>query len=263
MSPLRLVSALVCSINLLYLHIPAQQPSPPVVSAPVLLQQSVAAQSGGTLINDVTLSGTARRIAGSDDESGTVTLKVLASGAMRLDLNLPSGPHSEFKSTDSANQPTGGWSGPDGVVHAIAYHNLVNDWGWFPLFSIASAQNSVISFVGSETRNGKSVLHLSVSNQFPSLPNDEASLMTHLSQIDIFLDTTTHLPASIIYNTHPDNNDLLDIPVELHFSDYRSVNGVLIPFHIQKSINGSLTLDLQFQNAALNTGITAAQVGAQ
>ena len=85
--------------------------------------------------------------------------------------------------------------------------------------------------------------------------------MARLSQTEIFLDAATHLPRSIFYNTHPDNNDLLDIPVELQFSDYRSVNGAQIPFHIQKSVNGSLTLDLQFQSVALNTGLTASQLG--
>ena len=164
----------------------------------------------------------------------------------------------------SSNEPTGGTSGPDGVVHPIAYHNLVNDWGWFPLFFLAAStdvQKSVVSLVGTETHNDKPLIHLTVSQRFPYLSGNGANLMSHLSQVEIFLDEATHLPSAILYNIHPDDNALLDIPVELQFSDYRSVNGAQIPFHIQKSINGSLTLDLQFQNAALNTGVNAAQVG--
>ena len=79
--------------------------------------------------------------------------------------------------------------------------------------------------------------------------------------MEIFLDATTLLPAAIAYNIHPDNNALLDIPVELRFSDFRSTNGTQIPFHIQKFINNSLALDLQFQSVALNTGLSAAQIG--
>ena len=256
------VFALVCSISV---PCSAQQnvASVGTTSAQSLLQQSLAAQVGNTQISDITLSGTAHRIASSDDESGTVTLKGLSSGATRLDFNFPSGPRSEYRSP-AADNPTGGWFGPDGVVHPIADHNLVNDWSWFPLFSLANAanpQNFLVSLVGTETRNGQSILHVTVSQQFASLSGKTAKLLTHLSQIEIFLDAATLLPASIAYNIHPDDNALLDIPVELQFSDYRPVNGTQIPFHIQKSINNSLAFDLQFQNATLNTGLTPAQLG--
>ncbi len=151
-------------------------------------------------------------------------------------------------------------------MHQIASHNLISDWGWFPLFTLASSattQNYVISLIGTETRNGEAVLHIIASQQFPALSADGAALMQHLSQIDIFLHSTTLFPLSIAYNIHPDDNALLDIPVELRFSDYRIVNGSQVPFHIQKFINNFLVLDLQFQSAALNSGLTAAQVGAQ
>jgi len=215
------------------------------------------------VVSDVTLTGSARRIAGSDDESGTATLRALSSGAARLDLSLLSGTRSEFRSPLS-EFPTGGWSGPDGVVHAIPYHNLIGDWGWFPVFTLANAstvQSSVLTLVGTETRNGQSVIHVTEFQQFPNLTPDNAALMQHLSQIDIFLDSATLLPSVVSYNAHADRNVLRDIPVEIHFSDYRTVNGAQIPFHIQKFQNNSLLLDLQFQSATLNTGLTAAQVG--
>lgn len=253
--------AVVLSLVVVFPIMP-QQTSSPSVSASTLVAQSLALQVGNTQISDVTLTGTARRIAGSDDESGTVTLKALSSGATHLDFSLSSGPRSELRSADGAN-PTGSWSGPDGTAHPIALHNLMTDWGWFPLFSLSSAiaQNSVVTLIGNESRNGQSVVHLAASQQFSSLSTSGAALMTHLTQIDIYLDATTLLPASITYNIHPDNNALIDIPVELRFSDYRQTNGAQIPFHIQKFINNTLAFDLQFQSAALNTGLTAAQVG--
>lgn len=71
------------------------------------------------------------------------------------------------------------------------------------------------------------------------------------------------LPAAITYNIHPDNNALLDIPVEIDFSDYRLVSGVQIPFHIQKCLNNSLLLDFQVQNAAINSGLSASEFTVQ
>jgi hypothetical protein len=53
--------------------VPAPAASDP--QAVALIQKALAALTGGAPVTDVTLTGTARRIAGSDDETGTATLK--------------------------------------------------------------------------------------------------------------------------------------------------------------------------------------------
>jgi hypothetical protein len=75
--------------------------------------------------------------------------------------------------------------------------------------------------------------------------------------MDFFLDATTLVPAAATFNIHPDNDAGRDIPIEVQFSDYRTVNGVQIPFHVQKFLNNGLILDLQFSSAAVNTGLSA------
>jgi hypothetical protein len=84
-----------------------------------------------------------------------------------------------------------------------------------------------------------------------------------MSQVDIFLDASTLLPAAIAFSLHPDDNALLDIPLEIRFSDYRPVSGAQVPFRIQKYLNNSLILDLQLQSTAFNTGLTAADFSVQ
>jgi hypothetical protein len=106
-----------------------------------LLNQSAVAFAGNVALSDVTLSGTARRIAGSDDESGTATIKALATGPMRLDFSFPSGPRSEVRA-NSSDGPLGDWSGPDGVSHPISNHNLFTDWSWFPAFTLSNVTSS-------------------------------------------------------------------------------------------------------------------------
>jgi len=140
------------------------------------------------------------------------------------------------------------------------------DAGWFPTLTLANliaSPNMAWTYVGQETRNNSQVIHVSALQQFPQLSGKSVSLFQHLTQVDIYLDPTTFLPVSYTFNTHPDDNASLDIPVEIRYSNYQSVGGVQIPFHIQKSINNSPFLDLQFQNASLNTGITATQIAAQ
>lgn len=225
-----------------------------------LLQQSLTALIGNQTVTDVTLSGTARRIAGSDDESGTAIVKALAGTGVRIDLGLSSGPRTEVRNT-SGTAPAGSWSGPDGVQHGMSNHNLFTDPAWFPAFAISkllTAPNAVIAYIGPETRDGQSVIHVSASRRFLAGSPQTASLMQHLTQTDVFLDPNSTLPVALAFNIHPDNDAGLDLPVEIRFFDYRAVSGIQIPFHVQESLNKSLLLDLQFQTAALNTGLPPA-----
>jgi hypothetical protein len=247
-------------------HIWAQQTPTLSPQGVVLLQQSLAALAGAKSVADVTLTGTARRIAGSDDETGTAVLKALATGEARMDFSSPSGQRSEAR-TNSNNVPAGTWTGPDGKAHPQSQHNLMTDSSWFfPALTLGrcvSSQNSSVSLIGPETRHGFSVVHLTVSQQFPDLPGEIAPLMKQLSQMDIFLDSSTQFPVAVAFNQHPDNDAGLDIPAEVRFSDYRAVNGVQVPFHIQRYLNNSLILDIQLQTATLNSGLTASAFAIQ
>jgi len=74
--------------------------------------------------------------------------------------------------------------------------------------------------------------------------------------VDVYLASTTQLPYSLVFNNHPDNNMLLDISTEIRYSNYQTIGGAQIPMHVQKFINNSLALDLQFQSAVLNSGLS-------
>lgn len=232
--------------------------------AATLLAQSVKALSGSGFLTDATLTGTAEWIAGSDDETGTAVYKAV-SGAHRLDLTFRNGTRSEIVSA-SNGVPTGSWIALDGTSHPMANHNLMAEAGWFPVFTLGnliSASGTVLLYVGPETRYGASVIHVSGSRVFSNLSGKSASIRQHLTQVDVYLDSTTLLPVSYVFNLHPDNNALQDIPTEFQYSNYQTVQGIQVPFHIQEIVNGSLALDFQVQGASLNTGITAVQISAQ
>jgi hypothetical protein len=224
------------------------------------LQNSLAALTRGQSLTDITLTGTAQLIEGSDDETGTGTLKALVSGAARSDLTLSGGPRSEVSNLMTA-PPAGMWSGSDGVGHAISYYNLLMEPAWFfPAFAISrrlTNSNFVASYIGPETHNGQAVIHISVSQTQSSPDPPGGPTFAHLTQVDFFLDSTTLLPDAITFNAHPDRNALVDIPMEIDFSSYSAVNGVQIPFHIQKFLNNSLILDFQIQSVNPNSGLTA------
>jgi len=125
-----ILSAAACSI-FAFLCAAAQTPVASTPQALQILQQSLAAVSPNTTVQDMTLSGSAHYIAGSDDESGTATLKGTSQGASRVDLNLGSVQLSEAFNLSTTALPSGQWLGPDGKVHQHALHNLFTEAAWF------------------------------------------------------------------------------------------------------------------------------------
>lgn len=258
--------------------------------AVALVQRALAALTGGTPVADVTLTGTARRIAGSDDETGTATLEASSPGDSRVELGFASGNRSEVRnhsalplpgslppglpaSATQTPQPVGEWIGPDGASHAMANHNIMTAASWFfpalALKEIVTSQNYVLSYIGPETHNGAAVLHVSAYEQFPqSVQSTSTSLASpgppiaqviqRLTRMDFYFDPTSFLPVALDFDQHPDNNTLIDLLIEIRFSGYQAMNGVAVPTHVEKYLNNTLGLDLQFNNATFNSGLSAA-----
>jgi hypothetical protein len=294
---MRWFSAIVCSCLILisFASLAAQQlpaapanPFPPQGDprAVALLQRSLTALAEGAGIKDVTLTGDAHSIVGGADESGTVSLKATGVDS-RIDLSLGSGNRSEIRNHDAvplpgslpsgvppaaaqAPQPVGVWLGPDGVPHEIAEHNLMTDPAWFfPEFTLANfadSQSSWLSYIGQENYDGQLVLHISSSQQFADIAGAAAqttALLQHLSKMDLYLDPTTLLPVALAFSVHPDDNAIVDVPVEIRFSGYQSVEGIQVPLHVQKYVNNSLVLDLQLSDPIFNSGLTASDFAIQ
>jgi hypothetical protein len=254
---------------------PSSPPPPSDPQAVALIQKALAALTGGALITDVTLTGSARRIAGSDDQTGTATLTATSAGDSKVSLNLPSGVRTEIRNHSAVPLPgalpagapagaaqgaqrVGAWSGADGALHPIVSHNLLADPSWFfPGFTLQNLASGsyILSYGGQESLNGNSVLQISAVQQFPTAPAGVAASLRHLSQIDLYLDSATWLPLVLVFDTHPDTNAQDDIPTQILFSNYQAIGGAKVPLHIQKYVNGGLSLDLQLTNAILNSGL--------
>jgi hypothetical protein len=239
-------------------NVSAQQQITQSPQAASLAAGALRAVTSGTVISDVTLTGTATRTAGSEVETANVTLKALGSTQSRIELVEPNGTHTEvFNLSADASQSY--WIGPDGTTHSIADHNTLAGAVWFfPGLSILSQStnpNYTISYVGLEMRNSESVQHLRFILQSALASARSNQKLAQLSSTDVYLDAASNLPIALAFNTHPDNDAQTNIPVEVDFSDYRIVQGVQTPFRIQKFVNGMLYLDLTIQASTLNSGI--------
>jgi len=224
--------------------------------AVVLTKQAVLALAAGVPITDVTLTGSAARIAGSDQQSGTVTLKARGTTQSRVDLAFSTPAreiHNDPSSADSY------FYGSDQTWHSIASHNCWTDAVWFfpALSALATVGNPGVQFtyIGQETRNGSAVQHIRVSRQVASKSAAATQLIGHLSTSDFYLDSASLLPVAVAFSVHPDNNASLDIPVEIQFSDYRNVNGMEIPYRIRKLIQNNPSLDIAVSAVTANSGL--------
>jgi hypothetical protein len=230
-------------------------------SAPIsYLQASLAAMTGKASIQDVTLTGNAEVIAGANDETAPATFKALSNGSTGEQLSLSAGVSREVRIHGSSG-PTGTWTKGDGVQHTISGHNLMAGAAWFSpaivISQLISDPTLAIVYAGEE--NG--LLHFRADRPQPEALGATGKLLQHLSQVDIYLNSANLLPVRLEFNAHAESNANVDIPVTIQYSNYHTVNGVALPFRIQKYFNNSLALDLQVQSAEINTGITAATLG--
>jgi hypothetical protein len=231
----------------------------PAVSDPravAYAAQSVAAMTGLATIRDVTITGNVTWTFGPDPDAGTGTFRAVGTGESRIDLELSSGTRTEIRDA-STGAPLGKWTAPK-ASGQFAFHNCLTDAVWFfPALSSLSQganPNFIFSYVGQEQHNDVSSLHIRVYQRTPvGLAN---SPVPKLSGMDFYLDPSSYLPLAIAFNVHTDKDMNTTIPTEIRFADYQSVNGVQIPFHIQRLLNGTVVLDVTVTSAVFNTGLS-------
>jgi len=237
-----------------------------------LAVRASAAMAGQTSIQDIALTGSVNRVDGKAMERGVATLKALFSGEARVDLDFASGRGGEMYSF-STGGPRGAWIGSDGKQNPISFHNALVDVGWFaPLLVLerigAGTHGVVVTSTGSAVQDGKSlhVLHVAVPIPGPNASKHPAwirTLLEHAGQFDLKLDSATLLPVEMTFNGHPDNNVRRDLPVRIHYSDYRAVSGILVPFRIRKYVNNGLMYDIRIETVAFNTGLNVSAFDVQ
>lgn len=228
----------------------------PPASSPQALNyaaRSMAALTRGAMIADVTLSG---NVTWNGSETGTATLRASGTGESRVDLALTSGTRTEIRDVQN-DAPVGRWSNPDHRSGRIAFQNCWTDAAWFfpALGSLAARPNAVLAYIGQEARNGASVQHLRSHVDQADWPKGLLPTPKQLSTMDFYLDATTFLPVAVTFNAHPDNDAMKDLLIEVDFSDYQAMSGVLVPTHIQRYSQGNLLVDITVTSASFNTGV--------
>jgi hypothetical protein len=228
-----------------------------------LATQAIAALTGTVSVADATLNANVTWLAGSDDFTGTGTFRAKGTSESRLDLNLGDTARSEIRTT-SGGVPEGAWIKAAAATvstaqpQPFALHNCWTDAVWFfPALSSLSQTsnvNFVFSYVGLEQHGGVSTQHVRVSQVFVQDAKNVLNV-PRLGTMDFYLDPASVLPLAIAFEVHPDNDMNTDIPMEIRFANYQPVNGVQVPFHIQRMLNGGVVLDVVVTSAVINSGL--------
>lgn len=225
--------------------------------AVALVQEAQLALTNGLQVADVTLNGSASWTAGSTHEIGSAALQAKGTGEARLDISA--GPATRSEIRNDSDGPAGLWRDAAGITHPLALHNCWTPGAWFApqsVIQVLQSLNSVLRYLGRETVGGIAVDHVQEQSLAPKQPTKMAAVIQKLSTVDVFLAADTHLPVLIQFNSHPDDDLLQDIPVAIHFSNYQNVNGIAVPFHLQRFFHGTLQLDVTITSAAFNSGIS-------
>jgi hypothetical protein len=224
----------------------------------VLLTQLSKAFSGGNPVHQVQLTGVASWHSGSVNDTGSATLSAATTGSSQLQLSLSSvGNRIEAESGQGTDQSCT-WAGQDGVVHAIDPGNCWRPVIWFlpPLSLQPSLLPSYLGAVdlgsGTVGFGSPTYRHLQGELVLANLTGALTSDIMQRSTADLGLDPTSLLPAVLAYTIRPDNGAPIPIAIEIHYSNYQAINGVQIPFTIQRYVNGSLQLEIAVSSAQVN-----------
>lgn len=246
---------LVCAF-LLVLNVPAIAQTSPTrdPQAVLLLQKSVAAM-GGVAPSDSTATGAIKLVAGSLKDSGTVTVltRGLDETAEKLQMSQE-GYRAVIYYSWQANRVTGTINTP---LHLeLAATSQCPD---FPLPLLVAALNDgdfALQYIGAETIDGQSAYHVRFWDTFAS--DKQLQSLADFTKRDVWISAASGIPIRLTYNRRAGGGSAPSIPMQVDYANYRNVSGILYPFLIKKSKDGTPWVTITVQSVQLNTGLTDA-----
>lgn len=248
-----LLRLLVCCLLLCTSVCASAQNLPPTQS---VFQANVqAAISGQKPVSVVNLTANAEWFAGSTHETGTAQLQAKADGATSVQLVLGQGSRLETQTKIDSSR-TCAWTDNAGISHDILGANCFVAIPWFApnLFAQPASLLPVLLATtddGEVSKDGVAFHQLRYFLNLQAADSISSKRAVDHSAVKVFYDPRTFLPVSLEFAAHPDTNDLQNIDVEVKFSNYQSVSGVLLPFHIEKYVQHTLQLKMDVSNASI------------
>ena len=221
-----------------------------------VVQQAFAAMGGAQaiLLTDCLATGQAQ-IFSPDGTSATfpITKKSKGTKMIRTELQRPEGTHTRI-----VNNGLSALINFDGTVrHQRSNSTVAERIEHIPVLSTLSeweSTNIEIRYVGTDNVNGAPVQVVAIAFN-PTSDPQWTSFYRSLTQTLFFIDQGTSLVSKMQYQNFADDNSDVSERVEVLFSVYRAVTGVLVPFTQTTYADGQLRSKVTFTNVAFNVGL--------
>ena len=224
--------------------------------AVTIAAKAIAAMGGAqTLLayQDSQATGTITLARGADTPSYPVNIKCKGTRQTRFELQRSSGTIVRIVS-----QGRGQIHRPDGsVVNLLPKNTYGERVNHIPLLSLlAEAQNDnvVLQYQGTAVVDGRTTDKLALTLVPDPKHARIASLTATLNKL-FFVDQSTGLILKIQFTNYSENYPDDGVQREVLYSDYRPVNGILIPFHQVTYNDGTLESDLVLNSVSFNVGL--------
>lgn len=187
---------------------------------------------------------------------GSVTVRSRGTDQFRLDASLPDGTRSWAVSGGEGTIKE--MNGSKSTIHR---YNALNSGALTnPLARIAATASEPgvqVSYVALEQVEGRSAHHVRLQPTLKTA-DDPGGDALRLGKLDVFVDATTSLVIKVQDVIHAEDKVQDTYKRELIFSDYRMVNGTLMPFAVSERFGGQHTWSLQLDSISSNSILTDA-----
>jgi len=212
-----------------------------------VLADTLLGNLGRKSIADVRIQGTLVSRQG-EDTNGSFSFEATNAGRSRLVINTGKQTRTEIAS---------GPNEPPNCTFSVGYdeptpmplHNCMGYANWFlPLLTLSVSQPNLVITATPDT--------IALKRSTQSTKEALKDLISSLSFAQIETDNN-RFPSRLRYSIHPDDDYQTTVPVEILYSDYRDVDGVKIPFSVERRLNGTTIAEFRVQSVQFNTGTEA------
>jgi len=188
----------------------------------------------------------------TEQKSFPITLKTKGTSEARTEVQLSDGVNTLIVNQGQAVVEHGG------QLRKLLANNMV---GWQPrhlpalsLLSRYNDANASVEHLESESVSGSAADVVAISFS----PSSDPVLLKHfqrMSRTTFAVDQGSGLVTRVKYPVFLENSPRDQREVQILYSDYRAVQGIMVPFHQTRYVDGKIREELQLQSIEFNVGL--------
>ena len=210
--------------------------------APDTISGAWKAFNRGQTSSPIHLTGSARIIAGNKETNVPVTVDASSDGSAQLSFQVEGGASTTSWGSIASGRACSRTIGDTSVPLSANECWLAVPW-FSPQAVFAGDRDSTIAFT-SVTGDGTSLSLAASINLVEGKPAISKKIVAW-STVTITMDTS-FLPSTMRYKQQTDDGSFRSVDILIRYSQYKTVNGITLPYQIDRYVNGTLQTTLSF-----------------